>query len=258
VILAASKGIPWKTSQHYDSYSQAEHETWSQLCRARLKQLSSCVSSAFLHGFKTSGLSVDYLPDFVDVDIRLSACSGWHITAVRGFLPACEFFECLRCRQFPSSTYIRPKEQSDYISEPDIFHDVFGHIPMYLEPRYAAFVQQIGELAQKLDDDAEIDLLARVFWFTVEFGLIQEDGEIKVYGSGLVSSAADCAKALGPSCQRLPFEIETVLNQPVISDHLQSVLFVIDSYDQLQDIMCQTEQRLLLGRRHEGSGNRKP
>lgn len=241
-----SEGTEWNTTQNYESYSQADHETWNLLSNARLKQLSFCASAAFLRGFKTIRLAVDYLPDFADLDPRLSSCSGWHIAAVKGFLPSSVFFHCLANRIFPSTTFIRPRNQLDYITEPDIFHDIFGHIPMYAEPRYAAFVQQIGELAQNFKSNRSIELLARIFWFTVEFGLIWENGYIKVYGSGLLSSASDCATALSARCQRLPFELDAVLNQPIVSDQLQTMLFVIESYDQLSEIVSEARQRLLV------------
>jgi phenylalanine-4-hydroxylase len=128
---------------------------------------------------------------------------------------------------------VRPREQLDYLPEPDIFHDVFGHVPLHADPVFADFLQRFGALAAAAASDEHTELMARLFWFTVEFGLIREQGRVKVYGSGLISSHGDAANALGPDCERRPFSLDAVFSQPFEIDRFQDVLFVIESFDEL-------------------------
>ncbi|MGK2961921.1 MAG: phenylalanine 4-monooxygenase, partial [Gemmatimonadaceae bacterium] len=147
--------------------------------------------------------------------------------------PAKEFFASLAQRRFPTTVSIRSRENIDYVPEPDIFHDVFGHVPLHSDPAFAGFLQRFGEAASLATSDAEIEMMARFFWFTVEFGLVNERGRTRIYGSGLISSAGDAANALGPLCDRRPFSVEAVVSQPFRIDDLQDVLFTVESFDQL-------------------------
>ena len=142
---------------------------------------------------------------------------------------------------------MRPRAQLDYLPEPDIFHDVFGHVPLHADPVFADFLQRFGALAAAAASDEQTDLMARLFWFTVEFGLVREGGRVKVYGSGLVSSHGDAANALGPECERRPFSLEAVFAQPYEIDRLQDALFVVDSFDQLFAAVDEARARLRLG-----------
>ncbi len=142
---------------------------------------------------------------------------------------------------------VRPRTQLDYLPEPDIFHDVFGHVPLHAHPVFASFLQRFGASACLAETEQEVQAMARLFWFTVEFGLIREQGDIKVYGSGLILSHADAANALGTQCDRHPFDLEVVLAQPFEIDRLQRVLFVIDSFDQLFIAVEDAQRRLGLG-----------
>jgi phenylalanine-4-hydroxylase len=128
---------------------------------------------------------------------------------------------------------VRPREQMDYLPEPDIFHDVFGHVPLHADPVFADFLQAFGRTAAGAEREEDVTAMARLFWFTVEFGLVREEGEVKVYGSGLISSAGDAANALGPACARRPFSLDAVMAQPFEIDRFQDVLFVVESFDQL-------------------------
>jgi phenylalanine-4-hydroxylase len=179
------------------------------------------------------GLSGHQVPDLRDVNRRLGERTGWAAVPVEGFIPAAEFFRCLSHRRFPTTVTVRPREQLDYLPEPDIFHDVFGHVPLHSDPTFADFLQQFGALAASATTEHGTTAMARLFWFTVEFGLIRERGETRVYGSGLISSHGDAANALGDRCERRPFQLDAVLGQPFEIDHFQDVLFVIDSFEQL-------------------------
>jgi phenylalanine-4-hydroxylase len=162
---------------------------------------------------------------------------------VTGFIPAREFFASLARREFPTVTTVRSPAQLDYVEAPDIFHDVFGHVPLHAHPEFAAFLSRFGKLAARAQRDEDVTALARLFWFTVEFGLIREAGAVKVYGSGLISSHADAANALSDRCDRRPFQLDDVLAQPFEIDHLQDTLFVVESFEQLDAAVRTLEAR---------------
>jgi phenylalanine-4-hydroxylase len=139
---------------------------------------------------------------------------------------------------------VRPREQLDYLPEPDIFHDVFGHVPLHADVVFADFLQRFGAVASRATTEAGIEAMARLFWFTVEFGLVHEAGAVRVYGSGLISSAGDAANALSDRCDRRPFSLDAVISQPFEIDRLQDVLFVVESYDELFAAVSEAERRL--------------
>ena len=219
--------------QDWSRYSLEQHAVWAILYERRMRTLAATGSRVFLQGAERIGLRPDRVPDLADVNRRLAPRTGWAAVGVAGFLPAREFFTCLSQRRFPTTLIVRTREQLDYLPEPDIFHDVFGHVPLHADPVFADFLQRFGALAAAAQTDEHVTGLARLFWFTVEFGLIREQGDVKLYGSGLISSHGDGANALGPGCDRRPFDLTAVLTQPFEIDHLQNVLFVIDSFDQL-------------------------
>lgn len=219
--------------QNWDRYTAADHDVWRILYARRMKELRSTASNVFLEGAELIGLSETQIPDLAHVNARLMARTGWSAVPVAGFLPAPAFFKSLAERRFPTTVTIRSRDSIDYVPEPDIFHDVFGHVPLHSDPAFANFLQKFGQAASCARTDAEVQMMARIFWFTVEFGLVDERGSPKIYGSGLVSSAGDAANALGPGCDRRPFSIEAVSSQPFEIDRLQDVLFVVESFDQL-------------------------
>jgi len=232
------------TTQDYDAYSEENHDVWGLLYQRRMEQLRGNASRLFLDGAETIGLAPDRVPELADVNARLEPKTGWNAVPVTGFIPAHEFFLCLAHRRFPTTVIVRPREKLDYLQEPDIFHDVFGHVPLHAHPVFADFLQRFGEVAAQARTDDETAWMARLFWFTVEFGLIREDGDVKVYGSGLISSHADAANALGPTCDRRPFDLEGVIGQAFRIDDLQPVLFVVESFDQLFDAVDEMERRV--------------
>jgi phenylalanine-4-hydroxylase len=234
------------TEQHWDAYTREDHEVWSILYERRMKTLATTASRVFLDGARNIGLSSERVPDLRDVNARLGATTGWAAVPVSGFLPARDFFACLAHRRFPTTVTVRPRAQLDYLPEPDIFHDVFGHVPLHSDPVFADFLQRFGQAATLAQSDAGVEAMARLFWFTVEFGLIREGGDVKVYGSGLISSHGDAANALGPKCDRRPFSLGAVMAQPFEIDHFQEVLFVVDGFDQL--FAAVTEAQLQMSR----------
>jgi len=232
------------TRQDWAAYTEEEHGVWGLLYKRRMVALQHTGSRLFLEGAQWIGLRPDRVPDLADVNARLAARTGWSAVAVTGFLPAREFFGCLAQRRFPTTVTVRPRNQLDYLPEPDIFHDVFGHVPLHAHPVFADFLQRFGRAASAAVTDEQVEAMARLFWFTVEFGLIREGTGTKVYGSGLISSHGDAANALGPDCDRRPFSLEAVLAQPFEIDHFQHVLFTIDSFEQLFAAVAEAERRL--------------
>jgi phenylalanine-4-hydroxylase len=232
------------TVQNWAAYTSEDHEVWGILYERRMRQLEQNGSRLFLDGARTIDLRRDRVPDLSDVNARLEPRTGWNAVPVTGFIPAHDFFTCLSNRRFPTTVIVRPRSQLDYLPEPDIFHDVFGHVPLHADPVFADFLQRFGAVAARARTEDETTQMARLFWFTVEFGLIRENGAVKVYGSGLISSHGDAANALGPKCDRRPFDVDAVINQAFEIDHFQDVLFVVESFDQLFGAVSETERRM--------------
>ena len=235
--------LPRFITQDHAAYSDEDHDVWRHLYERRMATLGETGSEVFLQGIDRIGLSPDRVPDLAEVNRRLGIRTGWAAVPVGGFIPAPEFFRCLAARRFPTTIIVRPRAQLDYLPEPDIFHDVFGHVPLHSDPVFADFLQRFGALACASETDTEVTQMARLFWFTVEFGLIRERGMTRIYGSGLISSHGDAANALGNRCRRLPFELDAVLAQPFEIDRFQDVLFVIDSFDQLFGAVEEIQRR---------------
>ena len=177
--------------QDWDQYTEENHEAWRILFERRMRTLRHAGSELFLHGADAIGLSAEQVPDLRDVNQRLSMLTGWRAVPVEGFIPAGDFFSSLAQRRFPTTVTVRPLASLDYITEPDIFHDVFGHVPLHADPVFADFLQSFGQVATRAQTEEQTTWMARLFWFTVEFGLIRERGAMRLYGSGLISSAAD-------------------------------------------------------------------
>ncbi len=240
--------LPAFVEQDYSRYDAESHDVWRILYERRMETLHDTGCDVFLRGAERIGLEKDHVPDLADVNRRLAARTGWAAVGVGGFIPAGQFFRCLAQRRFPTTLGVRPRAQLDYLPEPDIFHDVFGHVPLHADAVFADFLQQFGAIAAMARTDEETTAMARLFWFTVEFGLVNEAGRVKVYGSGLISSQGDAANALGPKCDRRPFTLDAVLAQPFEIDHFQDVLFVVDEFSQLFDAVDTIRRRVNEGR----------
>jgi phenylalanine-4-hydroxylase len=163
---------------------------------------------------------------------------------VSGFLPAHAFFEMLAARMFPTTTWLRSRESMEYTPEPDIFHDVFGHVPMHAHPVFAEFLQRYGAACARLTDERALERMGRLFWFTVEFGVIRQGGEIKVYGSGLISSHGECSRVLAGGCEVREFDLDAVLDQEFQTSAMQPVLYAVESFEQIYEATQQAEARL--------------
>lgn len=221
--------------QNYSKYTETDHEVWAELCSRRIPQLQEQSCRAFLNGLDVIKLDTKRVPNLADINANLSPVTGWTAAAVGGYIPAKQFFWCLSQRKFPTTTSVRTWEQLEYLPEPDIFHDVFGHVPTQADQVFGDFMADFGALAMTLDDERLIEQMARLYWFTVEFGLIREGGKLKLYGSGLMSSLGEGAYALSDATEKKEFDLETVINTSFEIDHYQPLLFVIDSFDQLYE-----------------------
>lgn len=230
--------------QDWAAYTAEDHDVWRLLSERRLRSLRDTASSVYLQGSAAIGLTTDAVPDLAKVNRRLDRLTGWSAMGVEGFLPARDFFGCLARRRFPTTLRVRPRAELDYTTAPDIFHDVFGHVPLHADATFAAFLQRFGAVAARATTEEQTTAMARLFWFTVEFGLVRERGATRIYGSGLISSEADAANALGPCCVRRPFELEAVLAQPFAIDRVQDLLFVVDDFRQLFDAVERAEELL--------------
>ena len=232
--------------QRYGGYTKDDHEAWQMLFDRQMTYLADHASQTYLTGARLINLRRDRVPPLTDINERLKPRTGWQSRAVPGYLPPKAFFACLSRREFPTTVVIRPKTSLDYLPQPDIFHDVFGHVPLHADPIFADFLQTYGLAALKCDDDEHTKRLARLFWFTVEFGLIREGGELKVYGSGLISSPGESRHSLTSSeVERRPFDLETVCDTHFEIDHYQPILYVLESFEQLRDAMQTYASRVL-------------
>jgi phenylalanine-4-hydroxylase len=241
---AAAHDVSIFTHQDWSAYTAEDHAVWGILYDRRMQSLRDTGSRVFLEGARAIGLRPDRVPDLAEVNGNLVRRTGWSAVPVTGFIPAQQFFGCLAQRRFPTTVTVRPREQLDYLPEPDIFHDVFGHVPLHADVVFAVFLPRFGAVASRATTEAGIEAMARLFWFTVEFGLVHEAGAVRVYGSGLISSAGDAANALSDRCDRRPFSLDAVISQPFEIDRLQDVLFVVESYDELFAAVSEAERRL--------------
>lgn len=232
----------WTIPQRWERFGAGEHRVWDVLFERQRRKLAGRAVAAFETGLDTLRLSRSGIPDFDDLNERLFARSGWTVVAVPGLLPDEIFFAHLARRRFPAGNFIRPASSLDYLEEPDVFHDVFGHVPMLAEPWYADFMQRLGEEGLKAVATGRLAAFSRLYWFTVEFGLAREDGALKVYGAGLASSFGEAAYALDSGRpERRPFDLGQVLRTPYRSDTFQPRYFVVDGLEALRtgiDLAC--------------------
>jgi phenylalanine-4-hydroxylase len=220
----------WTIDQDWRDYSRAEHETWLTLWRRQMELLPGRACDSFLNGLEALDLRRGGIPDFARINAELGRLTGWTVVAVPGLVPDAVFFEHLANRRFPAARFIRRPEQLDYLQEPDVFHDVFGHAPMLTDPVFADYMQAYGQGGLRALGLGRLANLARLYWYTVEFGLLQAPEGLRIYGAGIVSSHAESIFALDdPSPNRLAFDLERVMRTPYRIDDFQQVYFVVPS-----------------------------
>jgi phenylalanine-4-hydroxylase len=249
--LELPKAAPFLIEQDYEAYTTEEHGVWAELVRRRMPQIEAHGAQEYLDGFEALCLPFDRLPKLTAVSAKLELRTGWNATPVSGFMPGPAFFEMLAARRFPTTTWLRGRNSLEYTPEPDIFHDVFGHVPMHAHPVFADFLAHYGQLCARIQDEAILERIGRVFWYTVEFGLILQNGQVKVYGSGLISSNGECSNVLHRGCEVRPFDLNEVMRTPVKVDEMHHLLFAIESFDQIYEAMHTLEARIESGSRLE-------
>jgi len=227
----------WTVEQGWAAYTPAQHAVWKTLYERQTRLLPGLACDAFIEGMRRLPMAADRIPDFEALSETLMKATGWQVVAVPGLVPDDVFFEHLANRRFPAGNFIRGAHELDYLEEPDVFHDVFGHVPMLMHPVMADFIQAYGQgglRAQKLGKLAE---LARVYWYTVEFGLVREGGGTRIYGAGIASSFSESSFAVqSPSPNRIAFELERVMRTRYRIDDFQESYFVLDSLDDLLEL----------------------
>ncbi len=230
----AHAGPDWTIPQDWHSYSAEEHAVWDRLFARQAKMLPARVVPAFMDGLDVLRMTKPGIPDFDELNERLSRATGWQVVAVPGLVPDEMFFEHLANRRFVAGRFIRTPEQLDYLQEPDIFHDVFGHVPLLVHPVFADYMQAYGEGGLRAAKLGMIEALSRLYWYTVEFGLIREGSDLRLYGAGIVSSYGESVFALDDvSPNRIGFDLERVMRTRYRIDDYQQNYFVIDSFEDL-------------------------
>jgi phenylalanine-4-hydroxylase len=232
----------WTIAQNWGAFTADEHAMWDRLFARQSAMLPGRASEAFLRGIDLLRLEKPGIPDYRELNARLTAATGWQVVAVPGLVPDAVFFDHLANRRFPAGNFIRTPEQLDYLKEPDVFHDVFGHVPMLADPVFADYMVAYGEGGlRSLKFDA-LKQLARLYWYTVEFGLIREAGGLRIYGAGIVSSYAESVFALdSDSPNRIGFDLARVMRTDYRIDDFQQNYFVVDSLEQLLDTTVNTD-----------------
>jgi phenylalanine-4-hydroxylase len=222
--------------QNWQAYSEAEHATWRLLFERQQKLLVGRACDEYLDGLEALAVAADGIPDFRHLNEVLEGATGWRIVAVPGLVPDAVFFAHLARRRFPSTCFIRRRDQLDYLQEPDIFHDICGHVPLLMNPIFADYMQAYGKGGLKASGLGHLERLARLYWYTVEFGLVATPAGLRIYGSGILSSAGESVYCLDdPQPHRLGFELKRVMRTRYRIDRFQEVYFVIDDFQQLFD-----------------------
>ncbi|KAF1041973.1 phenylalanine 4-monooxygenase [Xylophilus sp.] len=227
----------WTIDQGWENYTAEEHATWKTLFERQTALLQGRACAAFVDGMRHLPIAADAIPDFRRLSEVLLPRTGWQIVAVPGLVPDEVFFDHLANRRFPAGRFIRRPQELDYLEEPDVFHDVFGHVPLLLNPAMADFIQAYGQGGLRSRELGALDQLARVYWYTVEFGLVREAGGLRIYGAGIASSYTESVFALdSPSPHRVGFDLARVMRTRYCIDDFQESYFVIDSLDQLLEL----------------------
>ncbi|MDB5703563.1 MAG: phenylalanine 4-monooxygenase [Sphingomonas bacterium] len=232
----------WTVPQDWGHYTAAEHAVWDTLFDRQAKLLPGRASESYLRGLDVLKLSKPGIPDFEELSERLMGLTGWQVVAVPGLVPDDVFFDHMANRRFVAGNFIRRPDQLDYLQEPDVFHDVFGHVPMLADPVFADYLAAYGRGGQRAMELGALKHLSRLYWYTVEFGLIAEPEGLRIYGSGIVSSFTESRFALDdPSPNRIAFDLKRVMRTEYRIDDFQQNYFVIPSFDELLRVTVETD-----------------
>ena len=241
-IPPAGAGADWTVPQNWDALSAEDHWVWDTLFARQQSLLQGRAVTAFEEGLDVLRLSRPGVPNFHELNERLLARTGWTVVAVPGLVPDDVFFQHLSARRFPAGNFIRAADQLDYLEEPDVFHDVFGHVPLLAHPDVADFMEALGRLGLQALELGALHRLARLYWYTVEFGLAREDGDLKIYGAGILSSFGESHYSLvSAKPHRLNFNLKRVLRTNYRTDAFQESYFVIDRFEDVLNLVREND-----------------
>jgi phenylalanine-4-hydroxylase len=233
---AAPQRADWTVDQGWAAYTPAQHAVWKTLYERQTRLLPGLACDAFVDGMNKLPMSAERIPNFEELSETLHKATGWQVVAVPGLVPDEVFFDHLANRRFPSGNFIRGAHELDYLEEPDVFHDVFGHVPMLMNPLMADFIQAYGKGGLRAQSLGKLTELARVYWYTVEFGLVQQQDGMRIYGAGIASSFSESRFSIqSDSPNRIAFDLERVMRTHYRIDDFQEVYFVLDD---LQDLLA--------------------
>ena len=231
--------------QHYDQYTPSDFEVWKTLFSRQMTQLPNMASQQYLECLNTVGFTADAIPNFDNVNRILGETTGWSLHVVPSIIPNHQFFPLLAQKKFPATTWLRPMESLDYLEEPDMFHDVFGHVPLLSHPTFCRFFDGFAQIGMRYLDRPELlDVLGRMYWFTIEFGLIREGGRQKIYGAGIMSSYGESQFSLSDDPTHKPFDVAEILSTDYDNSRIQDLYFVIESYEQLFESLGEIDARM--------------
>ncbi len=235
------------TIQIYKNYTEEDFKVWEILFKRQMKVLKDYASADFLTALEVIDFRYDKIPDFKEVNKILKELTGWALYTVPNISVQKSFFEFLSQKKFTTTCWLRNMQQLDYLEEPDMFHDVFAHTPLLTNKTYCNFFKGIGDLALKNINNARyIELLGRIYWFTIEFGLIKEKSGLRIYGAGILSSIGETTFALSEKSKKINFNVETILNTNYRTDIIQEKYFVIASFEQLINSLPEIEKKLAI------------
>jgi phenylalanine-4-hydroxylase len=224
----------WTMDQNWAAFTQQEHDTWDILVSSKAEAIAAYASEAFVNGLGILELSKPGIPDFRELNAKLKDATGWEVVAVPGFIPNDAFFKHLSEKRFPVANFLRSADSLDYSEEPDMFHDLFGHLPMLTNPALAEFLVNYGHAGLRAEGVGASDYLARLYLYTVEFGMVIENGRLRGFGAGLLSSLSETEFALtSPDVRRIYVDLPRVMRTKYHFDRFQEVYFAIDSFDEL-------------------------
>lgn len=231
--------------QIYSNYTQEDFEVWKILFDRQIKQFPTHASASYLEGLKIANFETGIIPDFKETNAILQETTGWQLAVVPGIVPDYTFFELMANKRFPATTWLRKMKELDYLEEPDMFHDVFAHVPLLTNQNFVNFLEALSKIGlEYVDNPHAIELLSRVYWFTIEFGLIQEEEGLRIYGAGILSSAGETAFSLSDEPPKHAFDVAHMLDTPYRKDQFQTQYFITESYEQLYESIPEIKRLL--------------
>jgi len=233
------------TTQVYANYTQEDFAVWGLLYNRQTELLRKYASKEYLNALDVIGFSADRVPDFEQIGKALQPLTGWSLVTVPNISEQKEFFTFLSEKKFTATCWLRKMDELDYLEEPDMFHDVFGHVPLLSNTAYTNFFEAVSHIAlEHIDNPKAIELLGRIYWFTIEFGLIREEGKLKIYGAGIMSSFGETRNCLSDATEKFDFDVTQILSAEFRTDVMQDKYFVIDSYEQLYESIPEIQTKL--------------